>query len=365
MVLTGTPACSGTRTGRLHSSPDCSPSRPSLLAPPRPAPRLVVLGDLSRHPGADDGLLGYLRVHRGRQGAGHSPSAGQPALHAPGARRSALLPLAASYAGADQPLRGGHQRRRRRGSGSWSPTAGCAPSSRCGGPGYGAAFAGILVSATSVDGVEPVHREREGVHRLAALDRAGDVARASTGATTSRGQHRDRWLVLIAYVLALSSTNHMMGVLAGAGRGGLRPVDRLARGPQAVACSGRGRSVAARRSGISLNYSSCRSGRPVPADQRGRADRLLQPGAERRAQPVSTASRGSTSARPTCFVAVRSNYWQYCRWQFARDWGGWSRIATALFTTLGLVGVVTLLAHRPSATRPWPLGVLLHADRRC
>ena len=28
------------------------------------------------------------------------------------------------------------------------------------------------------------------------------------------GAHRDRWLVLIVYILALSSTNHMMGILA-------------------------------------------------------------------------------------------------------------------------------------------------------
>ena len=28
------------------------------------------------------------------------------------------------------------------------------------------------------------------------------------------GPHRDRWLVLIAYVLALTSTNHLMGLLA-------------------------------------------------------------------------------------------------------------------------------------------------------
>ena len=41
------------------------------------------------------------------------------------------------------------------------------------------------------------------------------------------GSHRDRWLVLIAYVLALTSTNHLMGVLA-CPRCGLRPLDRLA-----------------------------------------------------------------------------------------------------------------------------------------
>ena len=28
------------------------------------------------------------------------------------------------------------------------------------------------------------------------------------------GPHRDRWLVLIAYVLALTATNHLMGFLA-------------------------------------------------------------------------------------------------------------------------------------------------------
>jgi hypothetical protein len=35
------------------------------------------------------------------------------------------------------------------------------------------------------------------------------------------------------------------------------------------------------------------------------------------------------------------NYWQYWSWQFARDWGGWSRIATAIFTALGLGGFIT------------------------
>ena len=58
----------------------------------------------------------------------------------------------------------------------------------CGGPATRAAFGGVLVGATSLDGVEPVHGEREGVHRLAALDRAGDVAGGALGRRRARAR---------------------------------------------------------------------------------------------------------------------------------------------------------------------------------
>ena len=51
---------------------------------------------------------------------------------------------------------------------------------------YAAAFGGVLVGATSWTRVEPEHGEREGLHRLAALDRAGDVAGGALGRRRAR-----------------------------------------------------------------------------------------------------------------------------------------------------------------------------------
>jgi hypothetical protein len=45
--------------------------------------------------------------------------------------------------------------------------------------------------------------------------------------------------------------------------------------------------------------------------------------------------------RQADIVSQFQNFWQYWSWQFARDWGGWSSIATALFTTLGVYGFFT------------------------
>ena len=36
------------------------------------------------------------------------------------------------------------------------------------------------------------------------------------------------------------------------------------------------------------------------------------------------------------------NFLQYFGWQWARDWGGWSRLATGLFALLGLGGIASL-----------------------
>jgi hypothetical protein len=50
----------------------------------------------------------------------------------------------------------------------------------------------------------------------------------------------------------------------------------------------------------------------------------------------------SVMERQADFLAQLGNFWQYFNWQFARDWGRWAGVATALFAGLGLMGLYTL-----------------------
>ena len=235
---------------------ETSQERPPYVAGPS-ATALVVLGDLPGHPGADHRLLGHLRVHRRRQGARHPAPAGQPALRDPGAR------LRAAAAGrvvrrADQPVRGGHERGRRRvlvpGRGALAARHRAGPV----GPATAAAFAGVLVGATSWT-VWNQSTVNEKVYTVSLLSIALVMWLVVHWGDDEPGPHRDRWLVLIAYVLALTSTNHLMGVLAGPGAGGLRPVDRLAGDHPADRCSWV--SCSPWWSGSRSTTSACRSAR--------------------------------------------------------------------------------------------------------
>src|SRR3954465_178878 len=78
---------------------------------------------------------------------------------------------------------------------------------------YGAAFGGVLVGATSWT-VWNQSTVNEKVYTLSLLSIALVMWLVVRWGDDEPGTHRDRWLVLIAYVLALTSTNHMMGVLA-------------------------------------------------------------------------------------------------------------------------------------------------------
>jgi hypothetical protein len=46
--------------------------------------------------------------------------------------------------------------------------------------------------------------------------------------------------------------------------------------------------------------------------------------------------------RQASFFGQLGTFWQYFTWQFARDWGEFARVATALFTVLGLSGLWSL-----------------------
>ena len=77
----------------------------------------------------------------------------------------------------------------------------------------GAAAAGVLVGATSWT-VWNQSTVNEKVYTVSLLSIALGTWLAVHWGDDEEREHRDRWLVLIAYVLALTSTNHMMGVLA-------------------------------------------------------------------------------------------------------------------------------------------------------
>ncbi len=82
-------------------------------------------------------------------------------------------------------------------------------------------------------------------------------------------------------------------------------------------------------------------GGPLPPDQRGGADRLLQQRADGGAQPGPVRQAPGVAAPGRLRLAV-GNYLQYFNWQFARDWGTGHGIFTAIFAVLGLFGATTL-----------------------
>src|ERR1043166_3661447 len=77
----------------------------------------------------------------------------------------------------------------------------------------GAAAAGVLVGATSWT-VWNQSTVNEKVYTVSLLSIALGTWLAVHWGDDEESAHRDRWLVLIAYLVALTSTNHMMGVLA-------------------------------------------------------------------------------------------------------------------------------------------------------
>jgi hypothetical protein len=252
-----------------------------------------------------------------------------------------------------------------------------------------ATFAGILVSATAWT-VWNQSTVNEKVYTVSILSTALVLWLGVHWADDEPGQHRDRWLVLIGYLLALSSTNHMMGVLAGPavavyvlltepgmllkpwvlflgvflalgvsgtwtvlidgplpqqlGVGLLllglvgytlwrdpgefrRPMFYLALGAVVV--------------GVSLNYLFL----PIRAMQYPPINEGEPTTWSALLQVLNRAQYGKPpiTFRQADFISQVGNYLQYFNWQFARDWGGiGARLATGLFTLLGLSGALAL-----------------------
>jgi hypothetical protein len=254
---------------------------------------------------------------------------------------------------------------------------------------YGAAFGGVLVGATSWT-VWNQSTVNEKVYTLSLLSIALVMWLVVRWGDDEPGTHRDRWLVLIAYVLALTSTSHMMGVLALPAlatyvlwtdwRTVLRPWAIVTFYALLLAVSGEWIAMvnggttggilillslvvlgyalwktprdplvylglAAVVVGISLNYlwlplraaqyPPINEGEPV-----GFLSQALQ-------DVLNRVQYGKLPLwqRQATFPAQLGNFWQYFSWQFARDWGRLAGLATGLFTALGLGGLWSLWKH--------------------
>jgi Protein of unknown function (DUF2723) len=161
------------------------------------------------------------------------------------------------------------------------------------------------------------------------------------------GSHRDRWLILIAYVLALTSTNHLMGLLAVPAlvvyvlwtdwRVLTRPTVLL------------GILIAA-LVGVSLNYLwlPIRAAQYPPINEGEPICRGLFQAITLQCHALNDVlnrvqyGKPPLTERQASFWGQLTNFWQYFTWQFARDWGRLSGVATAIFTVLGLSGVAAL-----------------------
>jgi len=251
---------------------------------------------------------------------------------------------------------------------------------------YGAAFAGVLVGATSWT-VWNQSAVNEKVYTLSLLSIAVVMWLVVRWGDDQPGTHRDRWLVLIAYVLALTSTNHLMGVLALPAlavyvlwtdwRTVLKPWAVVTFWALLLAVSGEWISMlhpgatrvvlivmtmavlgyalwktprdplvylglTAVVIGISLNYLwlPLRAAQYPPINE-GEPVGFLSQALQDVLNRVQYG-KPALSERQAAFTAQLNNFWQYFSWQFARDWGRVGAVATGLFTLLGLGGLWAL-----------------------
>ncbi|MDX2194243.1 MAG: DUF2723 domain-containing protein [Gemmatimonadales bacterium] len=200
------------------------------------------------------------------------------------------------------------------------------------------AFAGILASSTMWT-VWNQSTVNEKVYTLSLFSMALVLWLAVHWGDDAPGAHRDRWLVLIAYVIALSSTNHMMGVLAAPAVAVyvLWTDWRALTRPFVV-----GGALVAGVLGVSVNYlflpiraaqyPAINEGEPIGFFSQALADVL---GRVQYAKP-------SVFERQADLGSQLLNWWQYWSWQFARDWGIGAALFTGIFTVLAVVGLVQL-----------------------
>ncbi|MFI5235797.1 MAG: DUF2723 domain-containing protein, partial [Gemmatimonadales bacterium] len=249
-----------------------------------------------------------------------------------------------------------------------------------------AAFAGVLVAGTAWT-VWNQSVVNEKVYTISMLSVALVVWLVVHWGDAEAGPARDRWLILIGYVLALTSTNHLMGVLGGPAvavyvlwtepRVIFKPwapllgwflllavsnhlPDLLAPGADptnllvtvvtagfiayALWRSPRDQlvylAIGAVLIGISLNYIylPIRAGQYPPINEGEPINLQALNDVLNRVQ----YGKPSLMDRQAPFFYQMGTFFQYFSWQWARNWGAFKAAATALFTFLGLVGLLGL-----------------------
>ncbi len=244
------------------------------------------------------------------------------------------------------------------------------------------AFAGVLVGATMWT-VWNQSTVNEKVYTVSLLSIALCMWLVVHWGDEEPGPHRDRWLVLIAYVMALSSTNHMMAFLAVPAlavyvlwtdwRTAVQPWAILLGVTLVLAVTGSwtalgfdsGKGIvlllvvlgsvgyALWRSpgnplvwlgvlavvvGISLNYVYL----PMRAAQLPPINEGEPIGWQALQDVLNRVQYGKPSLtdRQAPFGAQLANFFQYFSWQFARDWGAAGRtVTTIVFGAIGLAGL--------------------------
>lgn len=206
-------------------------------------------------------------------------------------------------------------------------------------PRMAAAFAGVLASATAWT-VWNQSTVNEKVYTVSLLSIAMVVWFTLRWADEAPGERRDRWLIASVYILALSSTNHMMGILAAPVLGiyVLMTDWRVILRPRVIASV-----VVVVVVGLSLNYiylpiragqyPPINEGEPVGFFSKALSDVLGR--VQYQKPPVGT--------RMSPLSAQLAMYWEYWSWQWARDLGPLKGLATGFFTALGLGGLVALV----------------------
>ncbi len=207
---------------------------------------------------------------------------------------------------------------------------------------YGAAAAGTLVGALSWT-VWNQSVVNEKVYTVSLLSIAVVAWLTVRWADLAPGPRRDRILIFIMYLLALTTTNHMMGLLAISLVGVYVVMTdwRSLLSPRVIVGI-----VVAVLVGVSLNYIylPMRAGQYPPINEGEPVGFFSQ--ALKDVLNRVQYGKPPVTQRQADFISQLGNYVQYFRWQFARDWQPLRDMAAALFALTGFAGLVTLLRRK-------------------
>ena len=213
-----------------------------------------------------------------------------------------------------------------------------------------ASFAGIFASATAWT-VWNQSVVNEKVYTVSLLSIAIVAWFAVRWADDAPGPRRDRWLLGAIYILALTSTNHTMGLLGAPVLGiyVLLTDWRVILRPKFLAAAAVVAVI-----GVTPNYvympmraaqfPAVNEGEPIGFFSKALSETLnrtqyAKPGV----LPRQPWEQGDFVDNIGHFGAQLNMYWHYWNWQWGRDLGPLGGAATGLFTALGLGGLVTLI----------------------